>query len=81
MIIKHIEGATRVIGKSQGYIGLPLRDEMISCTVNGPMTPSMITAWEPTPDEIARINAGAPVLLRVLGDAHPPVMLSVGEAP
>ncbi|GAB4071683.1 hypothetical protein GCM10028812_46270 [Ancylobacter sonchi] len=78
MIIKHIEGATRVLGKSQGYLGLPIRDEMIVCTVNGPETPSMVTAWEPTPDELARLNAGAPVLLRVLGDGHPPVMISVG---
>ncbi|PZQ86021.1 MAG: hypothetical protein DI549_00635 [Ancylobacter novellus] len=81
MIIKHIQGATRVLGKSQGYIGLPLRDELINCTVDGPSTPSMLTAWEPTPAEIARINAGAPVLLRVLGSAHPPVMIEVGDAP
>lgn len=81
MMIKRIEGATRVIGKSQGYLGLPLRDETISCTVGGPDTPCMVTAWEPTPAEIARINSGAPVLLRVVGTAHPPVMIEVGEAP
>ena len=79
MIIKMIEGATRIIGEAQGYLGLPLRDEEIHCSVNG-LTPSMLTAWEPTPDEIARINAGALVLLRVLGTAHPPVMIEVGEA-
>lgn len=78
MIIKRIEGATRALGKSQGYLGLPLRDELIPCTVNGPATPSMVTAWEPTPDELARLNAGHPVLLRVLGDQHPPVMITVG---
>lgn len=81
MLIKMIEGATRIIGKSQGYIGLPLRDEVINCSVDGPGTPSMVTAWEPTPDELALLNAGAPVLLRVLGTGHPPVMLTVGEAP
>jgi hypothetical protein len=81
MMIKRIEGATRVIGKSQGYLGLPLRDEAISCTVGGPDTPCMVTAWEPTPAEIARINSGAPVLLRVLGTAHPPVMIEVGDVP
>ncbi|QIB32666.1 hypothetical protein [Ancylobacter pratisalsi] len=81
MLIKHIAGATRTIGKCQGYMGLPLRDEPIHCTVNGPATPSMVTAWEPTPDEIARINAGAPVLLRVLGTQHPSVMIEVGDAP
>lgn len=78
MIIKYIEGATRVLGKSQGYLGLPLRDELIRCTVNGPATPSMVTVWEPTPDELTRLIAGHPVLLRVLGSEHPPVMITVG---
>jgi hypothetical protein len=81
MIIAMIQGVTRIIGKTQGYLGLPLRDELIDCPVNGPNTPSMVTAWEPTPDELARLNAGAPVHLRILGAAHPPVMLSVGEVP
>lgn len=79
MIIKRIEGCTRVLGQSQGYLGLPLRDIEINCTVNGPSTPAMETAWEPTPDELARLNAGAPVILRVVGRAHPPVMIEVGE--
>jgi hypothetical protein len=78
MIIKRIEGATRVLGKSQGYLGLPLRDETISTTVDGPATPCMVTAWEPTPDELARLNDGASVLLYVIGKAHPPVMVEVG---
>jgi hypothetical protein len=81
VIIKRIEGATRVIGQSQGYQGLPLRDEGIACPVNGAGTPSMVTAWEVTPDELVRIEQGAPVLLRVLGSVHPPVMITVGEVP
>lgn len=81
MIIGRIEGATRVLGKSQGYLGLPLRDVMLPTTVGGPETPCMETAWLPTPDEIARINAGAPVTLRVLGTTHPPVMVEVGQLP
>lgn len=81
MQIGRIQGATRVLGKSQGYLGLPLRDVVISSTVDGPEPPAMETAWLPSPDEIARINAGAPVILRVLGTAHPPVMVDVGEPP
>ena len=81
MQIAMIEGATRVIGKSQGYLGLPLRDEMVNCTVNGEGTPSMVTAWQPTPDELARLIAGASVHLRILGAAHPPVMVEVGTPP
>lgn len=81
MMIGRVEGCTRVLGKSQGYLGLPIRDELIHERVNGPGTPAMVTAWEPTPDEIARIVAGAPIHLRILGTAHPPVMIEVGDAP
>lgn len=81
MQIGRIEGATRVLGKSQGYLGLPLRDVLLPTTVDGPETPCMETAWLPTPAEIERINAGAPVILRVVGFQHPPVMVDVGEVP
>lgn len=81
MQIGRIEGCTRVLGKSQGYLGLPLRDILLHDMVNGPGTPAMQTVWEPTPDEIAAIVAGAPVVLTVLGTAHPPVMVGVGEPP
>lgn len=81
MQIGYVEGATRVLGRSQGYFGLPVRDELIHCEVGGEGTPAMITAWLPTPDELERLNAGAPIHLRLLGQAHPPVMITVGEAP
>lgn len=42
---------------------------------------SSVTAWEPAPDELERLNKGAPVHLRILGTQHPPVMLMVGEVP
>jgi hypothetical protein len=81
MQIGRIEGATRVLGKSQGYMGLPVRDELIHEAVNGPGTPAMVTAWEPTPDELARLNAGARVHVNILGREHPPIFLTVGDAP
>ena len=74
MMINAIEGCTRRIGKSQGYLGLPLRDEV----VNG--TPQMVTSWQPTPNELTALAAGAPIYLTVLGTGHPPVMLTVGAA-
>lgn len=81
MQIGRVEGATRVIGKSQGYMGLPVRDEVVNCTVNGDNTPSMVTAWLPTPAEVEAIVAGAPVHVRIIGRAHPPILVSVGEVP
>lgn len=82
MLIKRIEGATRTIGKEQGYHGLPIRDELINCKVNGPETPQMTTAWEPTPDELLRLLCGGSVLLHILGGPnHPPVSIDVGNPP
>ena len=81
MQIGRIRNATRVLGKAQGYFGLPLRDINLNCKVNGPDTPAMQTAWLPTPDEIEAIQSGAPIILTVLGTVHPPVMMSVGREP
>lgn len=81
MLVGHIEGATRVIGKSQGYIGLPVKDVEINCSVGGDGTPAMVTAWHPTPDELDALSRGAPVYVQILGTAHPPIMLGVGPEP
>jgi hypothetical protein len=81
MIIARIKDATRVLGKAQGYLGLPIRDELRNTTVDGEQTPVMVTAWEPTPDELERLKKGAFVQLCILGTGHPPVMLEVGEVP
>lgn len=76
-----IEGATRIVGKSQGYMGLPIRDELIHCSVNGQGTPAMTTAWLPTPAELAALNAGAAIYVRILGHIPPPMDVGVGPVP
>lgn len=81
MQIGMIPGHTRIIGKSQGYLGLPLRDEKINDAVTGRDTPTMVTAWLPTPTELAALNAGAAVHVRIIGIGHPPIMVGVGEPP
>jgi hypothetical protein len=81
MLIARIAGTTRILGKSQGYLGLPIRDELRNTTVDGPQTPVMVTAWEPTPDELERLAKGALVQLCVVGTGHPPVILEVGDVP
>ena len=75
MMINAIEGATRRICKSQGYLGLPLRDVVL----NG--DPAMISSWQPTPAELALLAGGASIYLTVLGSGHPPVLLTVGQLP
>ncbi len=77
MIPARISGCTRALGAPPGWTpdtsgdccGLPIRDEM-----NGDM-PCMTSAWEPTPAELAALNAGGKVYLRVVGTGHPPVMV------
>lgn len=81
MEIGRIQGCTRTIGKSQGYIGLPLRDVLENCGVGDENTPAMQSAWFPSPEELAAMNAGAPIILTVIGTAHPPVRLGVGDKP
>lgn len=75
MMINAIEGCTRVIGKSQGYLGLPLRD----AEVDG--VPTMTSSWQPTPTELAQLAAGAPIYVTLLGQAHPPIIVSIGPVP
>ena len=78
MIIQRIKGWTREIGKSQGFIGLPLRDATINTTNLGKQ-PCMVTAWEPTPAELEAIVNGGLVYLTILGTAHPPVLLTTKD--
>jgi hypothetical protein len=81
MQIGVIKGVTRIVGKSQGYLGLPLRDELINCSVNGQGTPAMVSAWFPTPEELAALNSGAPVHVRILGATPPPMYVYTGDVP
>ena len=81
MQIGRIVNATRVLGKSQGYLGLPVRDGRIRDAATGLDIDTMTTAWIPTPKELEALNAGAPVHVRLFGMAHPPIMVEVGEVP
>lgn len=84
MHIGRVAGATRNLGAPKGWDpakdgicgGLPIRDEPHSPGVN-----KMVSAWLPTPEEIALIAAGAPIYLAVLGVSHPPVSMFVGNPP
>lgn len=75
-----IERHSRICGRSQGYRGLPIRDEIIVVKDIGPVS-SMLSAWLPTPDELARLNAGASIHVRILGVVPPPMDVAVGPLP
>lgn len=67
---------TRNLGKSQGFLGLPISDTHLD---DG--TPCMISLWSPTPHELDALVRGAPVRLIVIGVEHPPVIVDVGSLP
>lgn len=83
MIIARVAGCTRVLGKAQGYRGLPVRDELIFDNAAGAPSHSMVTAWTPTPEELASLQAGANIEVRVFAHphAHPPILVGVGKMP
>lgn len=73
MEIATINGATRVLGESQGYRGLPIVDTDFDGS------PAMISEWVPSMDERLLIANGKSIFLSVLGTQHPPVLLEVGS--
>lgn len=81
MEIGHIEGTTRVCGKSQGFLGLPLRDGARHCSVARGEVPTMTSAWFPNPEELVAINAGAAIHVHIDGTTPAPMMVTVGPPP
>ena len=75
MIIGHIEGATRtLLAPSDSPEVKPLG---IKDVVYADGTPAVISAWMPTPEELAALNAGEPVYLAVFGMNMPPAFVGV----
>lgn len=80
MQIGMIEGHTRICGEAQGFMGLPLRDELLHVDGMG-IVNEMTSAWIPTPDELAALNAGAAVHVKMWGDSPAPMKVEVGKVP
>jgi hypothetical protein len=80
MIVKYIEGFTRALGAPADWDGkdtlcgvLPVRD------VVHPEGNFMVSAWEPSPDELEALRRGETVKPWVRGTGHPVVGISVGD--
>ncbi len=76
MLIRRILGCTHVLAAP------PRMPEGVTCD---PLPVRRVgetfaSAWEPTPGELAALNAGASVILTVWG-LHPPVSLHVENPP
>lgn len=83
MIPGRIKDGTRVLGADQGYVSLPIRDELLEMNFQEgvKVAHAMTSAWIPNPAEMKRIADGASILLTVIGMNHPPILLAVGEIP
>lgn len=80
MQIGSIEGTTRVCGKAQGFMGLPVRDDTLDVEGMG-LVNQMSTAWLPTPAELDALNKGAAVHVRLWGVTPAPMLVEVGPIP
>lgn len=82
MIPGRVTKATRVLRAPKDWDkdkhgtcgGLPIRDET---TESG--LPVMVSVWLPSSEELAAMMAGASVTLRIIGEVHPPVSVSVAD--
>lgn len=68
---------TVIAGKQQGYLGLAINYDTTPCG-----HAVMRTAWKPTMTELAALQAGAPIVVEMLG--MPPIcpmILTIGAVP
>ena len=72
MLIGIIEGANCLMRGDGGAV----RDLHV---VHNPAEGTFTSAWLPTPEELAALNAGAPVYLFIWGTGHPPVYVGVKQ--
>ena len=73
-----IQGANRRFG-GPGYFTIHVREGETVNPETGQRYTTMSTAWQPTPEELAALNRGAPLILEIGCTVHPPIRLSVGE--
>jgi len=76
-----LDGQTRVLGASQGYRPLPVRDGLFVDEAGSASVPCMTTHWRPSAEELAALAAGAPVVINILGTSHPPILVETGSGP
>lgn len=76
MLPLRISNATRILAETQDeYYALAILDEIVDGS------PQMTSVWEPTPKELADLNAGGAVRLTIIGKHHPPVKLETQGPP
>jgi hypothetical protein len=81
MLPSRVKKVTGVYGAPRGVSaadvgGLPYWREHVEWS-GGRIVPEIKSAWKPTPEELACLNAGAYIVLGIVGEPIPPVSLNV----
>lgn len=71
----------KVIGREQGFKGLAVHYTTVFDTGIQQECPALETAWTPDPGQLAKLNAGGNVGVRLLATQHPPIAVYVGDPP
>jgi hypothetical protein len=74
-----LKGHNREVGRDQGFVPLCLRDTFTFDEGTQQQYPCMETAFLPTKEQIVKLIAGEPLILRILGTKWPPVSIEVGD--
>lgn len=71
-----------IIGRSQGYRGVAVHFGTVIDPVSELETPCLTTAWTPTPEQLAKLNAGGNIVLQQINITQlPPMLIDVSEPP
>jgi hypothetical protein len=84
MIPGHIEGANVCFKRPKDTTAEQCGDLWVrreAVDNHGEAWVMMTSAWIPTPEELAALNAGAAVILSIAGTTQPPVILTVSQPP
>lgn len=66
------------IGENQGYLGLYVHHGIYFDHAQERQTTQLTTAYLPTPEQIARVVAGEPIVISLINvRRHPPIMVGV----
>lgn len=80
MLPSRVSKATGTYGAPRGVSsnevgGLPYW--RVQERLSGRVVPTIYSAWKPTPEELACLNAGAYIVLGIVGEPIPPVSMNV----
>jgi hypothetical protein len=70
-----------IIGREQGFKGLAVHFTTVFDTGIQQECPCLETAWTPSPGDLARLNAGGNVKVRILAQQHPPIAVYTDDEP